>query len=134
MPKGDNPNSRKNLDKSRLDLIDKDKARKIQSSGGKAFGEAVKAEKTHQQNVAIALEYMKKNKLDELKDENMKKFLQDTDVLTFIKCEMVNKSEDDNLRLKTIESIEDRLYGKAKQQIESSGNIAITGLDFEIKK
>lgn len=100
--------------------------REIASRGAKKTNEIKKAKKTLKENIEVALEYMKANKLHELTDENMKKFLSDTDVLTFLKCEMVNKTRDDNIRLKTIESLEDRIHGKVKQELETKNDTNIT--------
>jgi hypothetical protein len=96
------------------------KAREIGRLGGIKSGEAKQAKKTLKQNIEAALEFMKKHKLSQLKDENMKKFLSETDILTFTKCEIMKDTQDEHIKIKAIESLEDRLHGKPKQDIEQT--------------
>jgi len=125
-----------NLTRAGKEINSTEKAQRLGKLGGIKSGEAKKAKKTLKEQFEFAIDiYTKKALNDPNITEEQKAILTDTNILILetMKTALNGKVKHET-RLKANDMILDRIHGKPKQAIENSGTIAITGLDFEIKK
>ena len=107
-----------NLEKSKLNKISKEEARKIQLAGGIARGKQKTEEKSLKQKYSIVLDILKDKFRKDVTDPDLLKILNESDVLMLEEMKILfDKTTRKETKLIVIEKIQDRMFGKVPAKV-----------------